>query len=175
MTEEKKTTTERVTEFYDAFAQARPAEGAPSLTAGPMEERVHLKMDLIAEEFFELVEAVYGDSASRYIAGTWSTVKKLDDHTRDVVKAADGLGDLDYVIAGLAIEANIPHDRVVENIHASNMSKLDENGEAIVSDGVTPDPYDGKVKPKGKILKGPNYFEPNIEEILFEAKLPNVE
>lgn len=46
-------------------------------------------------------------------------------------------------------------------VHASNLSKLDENGKPIINDGVI-DPR----KPVGKVLKGKNYFEPKLEEIL---------
>ena len=166
MTDQKRTTSEMVREFHEAFAQRFPEPGPPSLTNELIGDRVHLRMDLIAEEFFELVGAVYGDSAERYIAGAWNATKQLDDGSRDVVGAADALGDMDYVITGMAIEANIPHDAVVETIHASNMSKLGEDGLPVMSDGETPDPRDGKIKPKGKILKGPNFFEPDIAAVL---------
>lgn len=159
-------------EFYEAFSQPLPEPGPPSLTNEVLEDRIHLKMDLIAEEFFELVEAVYGESAALYISGAWSATKTLDDGTRDVAGAADALSDLDYVLNGLALEANIPHDEVMAVVHASNMSKLGEDGKPVLSDGVTPDPRDDKVKPAGKVLKGPNFWEPNLREFLFptEAK-----
>lgn len=38
-------------------------------------------------------------------------------------------------------------------VHASNMSKLDENGKPIFRED-------------GKVLKGPNYFKPNLEKIV---------
>jgi len=155
-----------VREFHEAFAQRFPEAGLPSLENELIKDRVDLRMDLIAEEFIELVEAVYGKAAAEVIERAWPQAKALDDGTRDVVGAADALGDMDYVITGMAIEANIPHDRVVENIHASNMSKLGADGKPVMSDGVTPDPRDGKVKPKGKILKGPGFWEPNLAEVL---------
>lgn len=46
-------------------------------------------------------------------------------------------------------------------VHESNMSKLDDNGKPIINDGIL-DPS----KPIGKILKGKNYFEPRLKEIL---------
>lgn len=50
-----------------------------------------------------------------------------------------------------------------DEVHASNMSKLDENGKPIINDGVI-DP----TKPKNKILKGKNFFEPKLKEILIK-------
>ena len=44
-------------------------------------------------------------------------------------------------------------EKVFDEIHASNMSKADENGKAILRED-------------GKILKGPGYFKPNIEKFL---------
>ena len=51
--------------------------------------------------------------------------------------------------------------QLFEEVNLSNMSKLDENGKPIINDGIL-DPS----KPIGKILKGNNYFEPRLKEIL---------
>lgn len=51
--------------------------------------------------------------------------------------------------------------QLFDEVHASNMSKLDENGKPIINDGII-DPR----KPIGKVLKGSNYFEPKLKEIL---------
>ena len=51
--------------------------------------------------------------------------------------------------------------QLFQAVHESNMSKLDENGKPIINDGIL-DPS----KPIGKILKGKNYFEPRLKEIL---------
>lgn len=53
--------------------------------------------------------------------------------------------------------------QLFDEIHASNMSKLDENGKPIINDGII-DPR----KPIGKVLKGSNYFEPKLKDILDE-------
>lgn len=57
------------------------------------------------------------------------------------------------------IEDKLP--QLFQEVHESNMSKLDENGKPIINDGIL-DPN----KPIGKILKGKNYFEPRLKEIL---------
>jgi predicted HAD superfamily Cof-like phosphohydrolase len=66
----------------------------------------------------------------------------------DVVKAADALGDLAYVVYGTAWRFGIPLDDVLEVIHSSNMTK-------------TPTPGDGKA------VKGPGYLPPDVAGVLF--------
>lgn len=158
-----KTPYEQVLEFHQAFKQPQ-VTGGPSLEA--IEDRIDLRMGLIAEEFEELVEAVYGPIAAALFAEVWPKMQTADEGARDLVETVDALGDLIVVINGFGIELNVNLDDVVTEVHASNMSKLNDEGNPIMSDGITPDPRDGKVKPKGKILKGPNFFEPNISKII---------
>lgn len=164
------TSFEQVKEFYRSFDQEMPpADSSPSLSNHLLQLRLNLKMDLIAEEFFELVEAVYGPLAAELISANWDLTKASDEMKRDVVGAADALADLIYVINGLAIEANIPLDDVFGEVHQSNMSKLGPDSRPIMSDGVTPAAHDGKIKPAGKLLKGPDYREPDIAKVLAQV------
>ncbi len=73
----------------------------------------------------------------------------------DLVEVADALGDLLYILCGTIIEHGLQEkiEAVFQEIQRSNMSKLDDNGEPIYRED-------------GKVLKGPNYFKPNIEKIL---------
>jgi len=73
----------------------------------------------------------------------------------DLVEVADALGDMLYILCGTIIEHGLQHkiEEVFNEIQRSNMSKLGENGEPIYRED-------------GKVLKGPNYFKPNIKEIL---------
>lgn len=73
----------------------------------------------------------------------------------DIVEVADALGDMLYILCGTIIEHGLQHkiEEVFEEIQRSNMSKLGEDGEPIYRDD-------------GKVLKGPNYFKPNIKSIL---------
>ncbi len=73
----------------------------------------------------------------------------------DLVEVADALGDMLYILCGTIIEHGMQHkiEEVFNEIQRSNMSKLDENGKPIYRED-------------GKVLKGPNYFKPNIKEIL---------
>lgn len=73
----------------------------------------------------------------------------------DAVEVADALGDMLYILCGTIIEHGMQHviEEVFEEIHRSNLSKLDENGNPIYRED-------------GKVIKGPNYFPPNIEKII---------
>ena len=73
----------------------------------------------------------------------------------DLVEVADALGDMLYILCGTIIEHGL-HDKIEEvfnEIQRSNMSKLGDNGQPIFRED-------------GKVLKGPNYFKPNISKIL---------
>ena len=158
---------EQVREFYRSFKQGGFLAERTGIDESVIsEERLHLKLKLIAEEFGELVGAIYGAKAEALINAIWPSVVALDEGNRDLVETVDAMGDLRYVLAGLALEAKLPVDEAFEIIHESNMSKLDENGEPIISDGVTPSEYDGEVKPAGKVLKSKNFREPDFSEIL---------
>jgi len=73
----------------------------------------------------------------------------------DLVEVADALGDMLYILCGTIIEHGLQHkiEEVFNEIQRSNMSKLGEDGEPIYRED-------------GKVLKGPNYFKPDIKEIL---------
>ena len=76
-------------------------------------------------------------------------------NANDLVEVADALGDMLYILCGTIIEHGLQHkiDEVFEEIQRSNMSKLGENQQPIYRED-------------GKVLKGPNYFKPNIKNIL---------
>lgn len=73
----------------------------------------------------------------------------------DLVEVADALGDMLYILCGTIIEHGLQHkiEAVFEEIQRSNMSKLGQDGSPIYRED-------------GKVLKGPNYFKPNIQSIL---------
>ena len=72
--------------------------------------------------------------------------------SRDLVGVADALTDLLYVIYGTGHAYGIDLDSCFEEVHQSNMSKL----------------VDGYAQKNemGKVMKGPDYFEPNLIEVL---------
>lgn len=76
-------------------------------------------------------------------------------NNNDLVEVADALGDMLYILAGTIIEHGMQYKiaEVFDEIQRSNMSKLGEDGKPIYRED-------------GKVLKGPDYFKPNIQEIL---------
>ena len=73
---------------------------------------------------------------------------------KDLLEVADALTDILYVTygAGHAFGNNL--DQCFEEVQNSNMSKLDKNGKAIYNDA-------------GKVMKGPNYFKPNLSKFVY--------
>ena len=76
-------------------------------------------------------------------------------NNRDLVEVADALGDMLYILCGTIIEHGMQHkiEEVFDEIQKSNMSKLGADGKPIFRED-------------GKVLKGPNYFKPDINSIL---------
>ncbi|MDD7385027.1 MAG: GNAT family N-acetyltransferase [Actinomycetaceae bacterium] len=116
-------------------------------------ERIIMRLRLIAEEFSELIGASLGSHARKEIEEAFLRAVDLDDNTRDVVEIADALGDIVYVVYGMALELGIPMPDVLAEIQASNLSKLGADGLPIYRDD-------------GKVLKGPHYFRPDLRRVL---------
>jgi len=73
----------------------------------------------------------------------------------DIIEVADALGDMLYILCGTILEHGMQHkiEAVFNEIQLSNMSKLGADGKPIYRED-------------GKVLKGPNYFKPNILKIM---------
>ena len=123
--------------------------GAPSADGA----RIPMRMALIAEELAELVGAVYGSPAQKVMERAYGRAADLDDGTRDVVETADAIGDLVYVLYGMALECGIPLAEVLAEIQSSNLSKLGGDGRPIL-------------RADGKVLKGPGYHRPDVAGVL---------
>ena len=73
--------------------------------------------------------------------------------TDDLIELADALGDIVYVAFGAALTHGIDLDDVLLEIQRSNLSKLGADGKPLYRED-------------GKVLKGPDFFVPNIEKVL---------
>lgn len=75
-----------------------------------------------------------------------SEMGELGDAVRqqNIIEIADALGDILYVVFGMAVEMGLDIDRIFYEIHASNMSKINEDGSITKDAG-------------GKIIKSLNY------------------
>jgi len=72
---------------------------------------------------------------------------------KDIKEVADALTDILYVTYGAGHAFGINLDKCFEEVQNSNMSKLDLNGKPIYNE-------------KGKVMKGPNYFKPNLTKFV---------
>jgi predicted HAD superfamily Cof-like phosphohydrolase len=74
-------------------------------------------------------------------------------YNKDLVEVADALGDQLYILCGTILKHGMQHiiEDIFNEIQASNMSKLNADGKPIL-------------RHDGKILKGENYFAPNLEQ-----------
>ena len=72
---------------------------------------------------------------------------------KDLVEVADALTDLLYVTYGAGHAFGIDLDQCFDEVQKSNMSKLGEDGKPIYNDA-------------GKVMKGPNYFKPNLPKFI---------
>ena len=74
-------------------------------------------------------------------------------NNKDLLEVADALTDILYVTYGAGHAFGINLDKCFDEVQNSNMSKLDTNGKPIYNEF-------------GKVMKGPNYFKPNLEKFL---------
>lgn len=116
-----------VGDFMETFGQEVKTEAE-----FPDNETIALRLELIQEELNELREAI-GNA--------------------DLVEVADALTDILYVTYGAGHAFGINLDKCFEEVQASNMSKLGEDGKPIYRED-------------GKVLKGPNFFEPNLKQFV---------
>ena len=72
---------------------------------------------------------------------------------KDLLEVADALTDILYVTYGAGHAFGINLDQCFEEVQKSNMSKLGNDGQPIYNEN-------------GKVLKGPNYFKPNLKKFL---------
>lgn len=124
--------------YYKQVHQFHESYNIPilNLPQFPDNGRIALRESLIKEEVLELLNAI---------------------DKRDLVETADGIADAIVVLIGTALEFGIPLDKVMAEVHRSNMSKLGPDSKPVLRED-------------GKVLKGPNFTPPDIQSILFEAR-----
>jgi len=115
--------------FHRAFKL--PRQLRPSLD-GVTDEQLRLRQRLLDEETAEFATA-----ACR----------------RDLVGMADALADVVYVAYGTAATLGLDLDLILDEVHRSNMSKLDERGRPVL-------------RADGKVLKSPRYVKPNVAAVI---------
>ena len=118
---------QKVKNFMMAYGQEVKSE--PSFSNKKINE---LRYNLIKEELDEL---------------------KIAMDNKDLLEVADALTDILYVTYGAGVAFGLDLDACFNEVHNSNMSKMDINGKPIYNEN-------------GKVMKGPNYFKPNLSKFL---------
>ena len=73
--------------------------------------------------------------------------------TKNLKEISDALTDILYVTYGAGFAYGIDLDRCFKEVQRANMSKLGEDGKPIFNE-------------KGKVMKGPNYREPDLKQFV---------
>jgi len=125
-----KSTLEQVREFHETYGL--PVKDTPHISDAKTNA---LRINLLTEELEELQDALKDD---------------------DIVEVLDALTDLQYVLNGAYLSFGLHNVKTAafDEVHASNMSKLGEDGKPI------------RRESDGKVLKGPNYWKPDLSKFV---------
>ncbi len=123
-----------------------------------MNSYIHRSLMTMAEQFRSAYILMTGKEQrsiqKSLIDEEWSEFHEAY-HMKDDCEQLKELADLVYVCYQFAASQEWDLDEAMCRIHDSNMSKLDEHGKPIY-------------RPDGKVLKGPNYKEPNLQDLIIE-------
>jgi predicted HAD superfamily Cof-like phosphohydrolase len=139
----EETVTDQTVPAYDplgALEQFRNAFRVPTFADGDaygQKKFFERRLKFLTEEFRE----------------TADELMDLYNGDGDVAKLAKEMADMLYVIYGTFDLLGLPADKVFNEVHRSNMSKLGPDGLPVL-------------RSDGKVLKGPNYSEADIEAVL---------
>lgn len=142
-----------VRQFHETFNHPHPT--TPEFGD---EKRQVLRLRLIADELCEMATAlgyamrIHSDPLAPKDTHE-CTLTRIPAAPQNMVQLADGLGDLDYVVAGGFVAFGIPAAEVTAEVHISNLTKLDENGFPLLRED-------------GKVMKSTEYQAPDLAPIL---------
>lgn len=123
----------------------------------PSPEVVRLRLNLITEELHELEAhgfGVVGKTVAPDPDG-YMRITNIRSCNPDLVKIADAVADLLYVVLGTAVSCGIDIEPVYTEVHRSNMTKF----------------IDGGFRDDGKYVKGPSYQKADIKRLIEEQSL----
>ena len=111
------------------------------------------------ETFGQEIREKAGFPNDKIVSLRYDLIKEELDELRealnnnDIKETADALTDILYVTYGAGHAFGINLDKCFEEVQNSNMSKLGSDGKPIFND-------------KGKVMKGPNYFKPDLNKLV---------
>ena len=130
----------------------------------PADDRVRLRLRLIAEEFFETLRATvmtsaYYSTRDDDVSVHYDNIKSAEGEILEAIQKlniavdlptfVDGLADLDYVVEGTRLEFGVDGAPVAAEIHRTNMAKTT-----------------GPLRADGKKLKPPGWTPPDVAGVL---------
>ena len=106
----------------------------------------YIPTEKVSEDIVSLRHRLMAEENEEYLAACRSG---------DLVEIADALGDMMYILCGTILSHGLQDkiEDIFEEIQKSNMSKLGSDGNPIYRED-------------GKIMKGPDYFKPDIQKII---------
>jgi len=144
--------TRQVTEFHKVMGQ--PIVLKPTV---PSDDRVRLRLKLIAEEFFELLDATLLNSSKvqvprRQMEAVMHAIENAPVQV-ELPEFVDALADLDYVIEGTRLEFGINGAPIADAVHAANIAKVGsgrrEDGKVMKPEGWKPPDIAGELRKQG--------------------------
>jgi predicted HAD superfamily Cof-like phosphohydrolase len=147
--------------LHDQLLEFHRAMGQPVLERPqvPSEERVRLRARLIAEEFCELLEALFktkkrvdGILIRDVRNGVFELLECNSVHVQ-LPALADALADLDYVVESTRLEFGINGTPIAAEVHRANIQKLTgpkrEDGKQLKPEGWQPPDIEGELRKQG--------------------------
>ena len=118
-------------------------------------EKVRLFMKTYGQEVKDKAEFSDAKTNKLRIDLIKEELEELTEAIKDenLLEVADALTDILYVTYGAGHAFGIDLDKCFDEVQNSNMSKLGEDGKPIYNEA-------------GKVMKGPNYFKPNLKKFL---------
>ena len=117
------------------------------------------KVKIFMETFGQEVKSKSSLSSEKINSLRFSLIQEeLDElkkaiKDKDIVEVADALTDILYVTYGAGHAFGIDLDQCFNEVQNSNMSKLGDDGKPIYNEN-------------GKVMKGPNYFKPDLAKYI---------
>jgi len=150
-----------VDEFHQAFGIAQPEQ--PTIP----DEPVHLALAIYHQQAARLAEELKAASAQAGGSVLLIRLQLIQEElaelaagfiSRDPVECLDALGDLSYVVDGTYLTTGLAEykEPALMEIHRSNMSKLDADGNPVIG-------------PSGRVLKSELYSPPDLSAVMYDG------
>jgi len=149
------TNLQHVKHFMRIFKQEYSDKPTDSVDVATIKLRLKLALEELEELFFAVLDVQSSKMVNKDFRRINDFINNLPDSSFDIdlVEIADALTDIEYINNGTAAVFGIPMDETFQEVHRSNMSKLDKDKQPVFRED-------------GKIIKSELYSPPDLESIL---------